>query len=209
MASVTATPKAARSGKTGSLFELSTLTVVSQRIARAGCNRTVMRLPLMCLLLTVSVLAQLPQNIVVTSASSFRVGVPPQGSIGAIFSTGVNISGTVQVDGAPLPWSLAGVSVTVGGAQAPLFSVSGLSGYQQINFQVPQAALVEGYSIPITVTQMAKLVRPWQQPRVMRLRRETSSRCRNLLMALSSTRPITQRLRQPIPPKRAKPSSHT
>jgi len=27
------------------------------------------------------------------------------------------------------------VSVTVGGAQAPLFSVSGLSGYQQINFR--------------------------------------------------------------------------
>jgi len=45
------------------------------------------------------------------------------------------------------------VSVTVGGAQAPLFSVSGLSGYQQINFQVPQGALLAGYSIPITVTQ--------------------------------------------------------
>jgi uncharacterized protein (TIGR03437 family) len=109
--------------------------------------------PSLCLALTVSALAQLPQNIVITSASSFRVGVPPQGSIGAIFCTGLNISGTVQADGAPLPWSLAGVSVTVGGAQAPIFSVSGLSGYQQINFEVPQEAVVAGYSIPITVTQ--------------------------------------------------------
>ena len=107
----------------------------------------------LCLVLTVSALAQSPRNIVVTSASSFRVGVPPQGSIGAIFCTGLNISGTVQAAGAPLPWSLAGVSVTVGGAQAPLFSVSGLSGYQQINFQVPQEAVIAGYSVPITVTQ--------------------------------------------------------
>jgi uncharacterized protein (TIGR03437 family) len=106
------------------------------------------------LVLTVSALAQAPQNIVVTWASSFRAGVPPKGSIGAIFCTGLNISGTVQANGVPLPWSLAGVSVTVGGALAPLFSVSGLNGYQQINFQVPQeAGLGAGDSIPITVTQ--------------------------------------------------------
>ena len=108
---------------------------------------------LCCLAITAAALAQSPQNIVVTSASSFRVGVPAQGSIGTIFCTGLNVSGTVQADGTPLPWSLAGVSVTVGGAKAPLFSASGLNGYQQINFQVPQEALLGGYTIPITVTQ--------------------------------------------------------
>jgi hypothetical protein len=56
----------------------------------------------LCLVLTVSALAQSPRNIVVTSASSFRVGVPPQGSIGAIFCTGLNISGTVQAARCPL-----------------------------------------------------------------------------------------------------------
>jgi uncharacterized protein (TIGR03437 family) len=107
----------------------------------------------LCLVLTVSALAQSPQNIVVTWASSFRVGVPQQGSIGALFCTGLNISSTVQADGAPLPRSLAGVSVTVGGAQAPLFSVSSLNGYQQINFQVPQEALWAAGSILVNVTQ--------------------------------------------------------
>ena len=77
-------------------------------------------------------------NIAVTDAASFKVGIPAKGSIASIFCTGVSVSGTVQAEGTPLPWSLAGVSVTVGGANAPLFSVSSLSGYQQINVQVPR-----------------------------------------------------------------------
>jgi uncharacterized protein (TIGR03437 family) len=114
----------------------------------------VRRLLLCCLAVAAAALAQSPQNIVVTSASSFQVGIPARGSIGAIFCTGVIVSGTVQAAGAPLPWSLAGVSVTVGGANAPLFSVSALNGYQQINFQVPQEAVFafDG-SATITVTQ--------------------------------------------------------
>ena len=109
---------------------------------------------LCCLAGAAAAPAQSPQNIVVTSASSFQVGFPARGSIGAIFCTGLNVTGTVQADGVPLPWSLAGVSVTVGGGNAPLFSVSALNGYQQINFQVPQEAVfaLDG-SATITVTQ--------------------------------------------------------
>jgi len=76
-------------------------------------------------------------NIVVTSAASFQVGLPPPGSIGTIFCTGLTIPGLVTAAGVPLPYSLAGISVTIGGAQAPLFAVAELAGYQQINFQVP------------------------------------------------------------------------
>jgi len=79
-------------------------------------------------------------NIVVTSAASFQVGLPPPGSIGTIFCTGLSVPGLVTAAGVPLPYSLEGITVTIGGAQAPLFAVAELSGYQQINFQVPSAA---------------------------------------------------------------------
>jgi uncharacterized protein (TIGR03437 family) len=93
-------------------------------------------------------------NIAVTDAASFQVGIPAKGSIASIFCTGVSISGTLQAEGTPLPWSLDGVSVTIGGANAPLFSVSGLSGYQQINVQVPQEIVfASDGSAAITVSQ--------------------------------------------------------
>lgn len=79
-------------------------------------------------------------NITVTSAASFQPGVPPPGSIGTIFCTGLDIKGVVGAAGVPLPWTLAGVTVTIGGAPAPLFAVADLGGYQQINFQVPLEA---------------------------------------------------------------------
>jgi uncharacterized protein (TIGR03437 family) len=102
-------------------------------------------------------LAQSPENIVVTFGSSFRQGMPARGSIGTIFCTGLNLSGTVKAEGVPLPWSLSGVSLTIGGANAPLFSVSALDGYQQINFQVPQeAAYAADGSVPVTITQNGK-----------------------------------------------------
>ena len=52
-----------------------------------------------------------------------------------------------------MPWSLAGVSVTADGANAPLFSVSALNGYQQINFQVPEEANFINPPFTITVAQ--------------------------------------------------------
>jgi uncharacterized protein (TIGR03437 family) len=76
-------------------------------------------------------------NIVVTSAASFQPGLPPKGSIGTIFCTGLRVSGIVSAAGTPLPTGLAGVTVTVGGVAAPLFAVADIGRYQQINFQMP------------------------------------------------------------------------
>ncbi|MGA2328984.1 MAG: hypothetical protein ABSH05_22175 [Bryobacteraceae bacterium] len=85
-------------------------------------------------------------NIVVTNAASFRVGVPQPGSIGTVFCTGLSVNGIVSATGAPLPFSLAGVTVSIGGAPAPLFAVADLGGYQQVNFQVPlEAQFTAGY----------------------------------------------------------------
>lgn len=83
-------------------------------------------------------------NVVVTSAASFEAGLPPKGSIAAIFCTGLEgIRGTVSAQSTPLPRELAGVRVKVGGADAPIFAVAGMSGYQQINIQVPQEATIQ------------------------------------------------------------------
>lgn len=79
-------------------------------------------------------------NIVVTNAASFRIGMPPPGSIGSIFCTGLKLDGPVSSPNLPLPTQLAGISVTVGGVRAPLFAVADLGRYQQINFQVPLKA---------------------------------------------------------------------
>jgi uncharacterized protein (TIGR03437 family) len=77
------------------------------------------------------------QNIVVTSGASFQPGLPPGGSIGTIFCTGLTVSGVVSAEATPLPYTLSGITVTIGGVPAPLFAVAQLAGYQQINFQVP------------------------------------------------------------------------
>jgi uncharacterized protein (TIGR03437 family) len=76
-------------------------------------------------------------NIVVTNAASFQVGLPIPGSIATLFCTGLNIQGTVNAQGLPLPFNLAGVTVTMDGPPAPLFAVANLGSYQQVNFQVP------------------------------------------------------------------------
>src|ERR1035437_1972294 len=57
-------------------------------------------------------------NITVTSAASFQPGVPPAGSIGTIFYTGLAVKGVVGAAGVPLPRTLAGVTVSIGGAPA-------------------------------------------------------------------------------------------
>jgi uncharacterized protein (TIGR03437 family) len=91
-------------------------------------------------------------NIVVTNAASFQEGTPAPGSIGSIFCTGLKVNGVVAATNLPLPTQLAGVSVTVGGAPAPLFAVADLGGYQQINFQVPYTSLFTSV-IPVVVAQ--------------------------------------------------------
>lgn len=83
------------------------------------------------------------QNIVVTSAASFQIGLPARGSVGTMFCTGLSIQGVTGAKTVPLPLSLSDVTVTVGGAVAPLFAVAALNGYQQINFEVPQEATID------------------------------------------------------------------
>lgn len=86
-------------------------------------------------------------NIVVTNAASFQPGMPANASIGTLFCTGLNIQGVVSAENLPLPFSLAGVTVTINGYPAPLFAVANLGGYQQINFQVPLEGGVSGLAV--------------------------------------------------------------
>ena len=51
----------------------------------------------------------------------------------------------------PLPYTLAGDSVTVGGGQAPIYSVSNVNGNEQLTFQVPCDA-TPGSSVPLKVS---------------------------------------------------------
>lgn len=73
----------------------------------------------------------------VQNAASFAAGLAP-GSLAAVFAAGVMDSqGSVVADTIPLPLSLAGVSMTIGGVPAPILSVSNIAGREQVNFQVP------------------------------------------------------------------------
>ncbi len=93
-------------------------------------------------------------NIVVTNAASFEPGLPDRGSLGTIFCTGLAVDGVVRADHFPLPKTLAGVTVTVGGTPAPLLAVANLGAYQQINFQVPQTVAVNpDVTAQVIVTQ--------------------------------------------------------
>jgi uncharacterized protein (TIGR03437 family) len=92
--------------------------------------------------------AQQIQNIAAASAANFESGLPPPGSIAAIFCTGLpGITGVVQAAQSPLPFQLNGVSVTIGGAPSPIFAVADLGGFQQINVQVPNEATSAGIVI--------------------------------------------------------------
>jgi uncharacterized protein (TIGR03437 family) len=80
-------------------------------------------------------------QIVITSAASFQRGLPPKGSISSAFCTGLQVQGVIYATTKPLPFTLEGISVAVGGAQAPILAVADGGGYQQINFEVPQEAV--------------------------------------------------------------------
>jgi uncharacterized protein (TIGR03437 family) len=95
-------------------------------------------------------------GIVVTSAASFDRGMPARGSIASVFCNGVQVNATVSAETLPLPWTLAGVRVWVGGAPAPLFAVSAAQGYQQINIQVPQEAEFGAQDVEVVIEQGAE-----------------------------------------------------
>ena len=79
--------------------------------------------------------------IVVTSAITWQAGIPNLGAPAALFVAGLDVTGVVTAEGAPLPLTLGGISVEVCGLPAPLYAVADLGGYQQVNFQVPWEAV--------------------------------------------------------------------
>ena len=81
----------------------------------------------------------------VVNAASFAAKVS-RGSLATIFGTGLSAS-VAQASSFPLPLTLGGVSVTVGGISAPLYYVSP----SQINLQIPYET-PEGASVPVVVS---------------------------------------------------------
>jgi uncharacterized protein (TIGR03437 family) len=79
------------------------------------------------------------------NAASFANKVAP-GSIFSIFGSGL-ATGLQKAEGAPLPGSLGGVSVTVGGKPAPLFFVSP----GQVNAQLPYEAEPGAAQVVVTL----------------------------------------------------------
>jgi uncharacterized protein (TIGR03437 family) len=74
--------------------------------------------------------------------------------LASIFCAGLSgFSGVVQSAGNPLPRELAGVQVRIHGIPAPLFSISDLGGFHQINLQVPFEAGAPGEPLDIEISQ--------------------------------------------------------
>jgi uncharacterized protein (TIGR03437 family) len=90
-------------------------------------------------------LTVIPKGPTLTSSSFYNGADFQQGSISpcsiaTIEATGLapSIQGAVAYDGVGgLPYQLAGDTVTVGGAQAPIYNVANIGGQQQVTFQVP------------------------------------------------------------------------
>ncbi len=73
----------------------------------------------------------------VVNPASNAPGMSP-GSFGAVYAAGVrDEAGIAQADRIPLPTSMGGVSVTVGGVAAPLLAVANVNGVEQVTFQAP------------------------------------------------------------------------
>jgi uncharacterized protein (TIGR03437 family) len=91
-------------------------------------------------------------NAATATSLNPQVGLVPCG-LNSV--TGSGLAPTVQgvVPGSPLgfgalPYSLAGVSLSINGVAAPLYSVSNINGVQQVNFQTP-CETVPGTAIAI------------------------------------------------------------
>jgi uncharacterized protein (TIGR03437 family) len=86
-----------------------------------------------------------------TNAATFLTGGSP-GAIATLFGTHLsrNLTGFVQSTSVPLPSTLAGTTVTVGGKTAPIYSVVNLNGVEQVSFQVP-VDVAPGTGIPVVL----------------------------------------------------------
>lgn len=77
----------------------------------------------------------------VAVSADFSPGLPSFGSLASVFCTGLApIEGVRSAESVPLPYEIAGVSVRVGGAPAPLLAVAHFGAWQQINIQVPPSS---------------------------------------------------------------------
>jgi uncharacterized protein (TIGR03437 family) len=87
----------------------------------------------------------------VTNAASFASGGSP-GGLATIFGTNLtrNLKGFVQNSSVPLPATLAGTTVTIGGKNAPVFNVVNLNGQEQISVQIPVDAAT-GSPLPLVL----------------------------------------------------------
>jgi uncharacterized protein (TIGR03437 family) len=88
-------------------------------------------------------------NAFVSAANPTGGNVLARGSIGSLF--GLNLSARTAVAdlAPPLPFTLGGTSMTIGGTITPLFFVSPA----QINFQVPFLAVARQTAVPLVITQ--------------------------------------------------------
>lgn len=73
----------------------------------------------------------------IVNAASFVPGFVPGSAIAAFVAGVLDSPGVVQAEAVPLPRSLAGVTVTVNGVAAPLYSVANVNGVEQVTFQAP------------------------------------------------------------------------
>ena len=88
----------------------------------------------------------------VTNSASFAGGMVA-GSLTTAFAAGVRDQpGSLVAGGLPLPQALGGVSVTVAGIPAPIYSVSNESGQEQVTFQAPWP-LASGSTAPVIIAR--------------------------------------------------------
>ncbi len=80
---------------------------------------------------------------VVTDSAAFVESLPVEGTLVTIFCTGLEDVDSAQAAAFPLPSSLSGVTVRIGGVPAPLLSISRLNGYLQVNAQLPFGKTLE------------------------------------------------------------------
>jgi len=110
----------------------------------------------LCLLVSALAFSQapvLPQGGVVSAASLFPLGAPgyklAPGSIVSLFGTNLATS-TAAAAAVPLPTTLGGAGVTIGGVAAGLYYASA----GQINAQIPYTVAI-GSAVPVVVTTSA------------------------------------------------------
>jgi uncharacterized protein (TIGR03437 family) len=94
------------------------------------------------------------QILQITSSANFAPGLLKPGSLVSIFCTGLQaVPDLAAAPGYPLPYTLAGVTVTFDGIAAPLLAVANLGGgtFQQINLQIPwEAATANGLNFDVS-----------------------------------------------------------